>query len=36
MYAVLELSGQEYVDRYAAEVKAEEEQARKKARRRTR
>lgn len=36
MYAILELSGQEYVDRYAAEVKAEEEQARKKARRRTR
>ncbi|MFJ6718028.1 MULTISPECIES: 1-acyl-sn-glycerol-3-phosphate acyltransferase [unclassified Streptomyces] len=36
MYAVLELSGQEYVDRYATEVKAEEEQARKKARRRTR
>ncbi|MEU7554709.1 lysophospholipid acyltransferase family protein [Streptomyces sp. NPDC044571] len=36
MYAVLELSGQEYVDRYAAEVKAEEEQARKKARRRMR
>ncbi|MEU3774550.1 lysophospholipid acyltransferase family protein [Streptomyces sp. NPDC032472] len=36
MYAVLELSGQEYVDRYAAEVKAEEEEARKKARRRTR
>ncbi|MEV8533373.1 lysophospholipid acyltransferase family protein [Streptomyces sp. NPDC051211] len=33
MYAVLELSGQEYVDRYAAEVKAEEEAARKKARR---
>lgn len=24
MYAILELSGQEYVDRYAAEVKAEE------------
>ncbi|MEU6863965.1 lysophospholipid acyltransferase family protein [Streptomyces sp. NPDC046876] len=36
MYAILELSGQEYVDRYAAEVKAEEEEARKKARRRTR
>ncbi|MFD7629460.1 lysophospholipid acyltransferase family protein [Streptomyces sp. NPDC059851] len=36
MYAVLDLSGQEYVDRYAAEVKAEEEEARKKARRRTR
>ncbi|MFE6847933.1 lysophospholipid acyltransferase family protein [Streptomyces sp. NPDC057686] len=36
MYAVLELSGQEYVDRYAAEVKAEEEEARKKARRKTR
>ncbi|MFE2547232.1 lysophospholipid acyltransferase family protein [Streptomyces sp. NPDC059355] len=36
MYAVLGLSGQEYVDRYAAEVKAEEEEARKKARRRTR
>ncbi|MER7462374.1 lysophospholipid acyltransferase family protein [Streptomyces sp. NPDC097981] len=36
MYAVLRLSGQEYVDRYAAEVKAEEEEARKKARRRTR
>ncbi|MFD9357324.1 lysophospholipid acyltransferase family protein [Streptomyces sp. NPDC060031] len=36
MYEVLELSGQEYVDRYAAEVKAEEEQARKKARRKTR
>ncbi|MER8015285.1 lysophospholipid acyltransferase family protein [Streptomyces griseoluteus] len=28
MYAVLELSGQEYVDRYAAEVKAEAEAAR--------
>ncbi|MET8694599.1 lysophospholipid acyltransferase family protein [Streptomyces bauhiniae] len=27
MYAVLELSGQEYVDRYAAEVKAEAESA---------
>jgi 1-acyl-sn-glycerol-3-phosphate acyltransferase len=26
MYAILELSGQEYVDRYAAEVKAEEQQ----------
>ncbi|MEW2414542.1 lysophospholipid acyltransferase family protein [Streptomyces sp. NPDC046866] len=36
MYAILALSGQEYVDRYAAEVKAEEEEARKKARRRTR
>ncbi|MGP3684395.1 lysophospholipid acyltransferase family protein [Streptomyces sp. IBSNAI002] len=36
MYAVLELSGQEYVDRYAAEVKAEEEEERKKARRRSR
>ncbi|MCX4776700.1 lysophospholipid acyltransferase family protein [Streptomyces sp. NBC_01264] len=36
MYEVLSLSGQEYVDRYAAEVKAEEEEARKKARRRTR
>ncbi|MFK0253627.1 lysophospholipid acyltransferase family protein [Streptomyces sp. NPDC090445] len=36
MYAVLDLSGQEYVDRYAGEVKAEEEEARKKARRRTR
>ncbi|MFD5512527.1 lysophospholipid acyltransferase family protein [Streptomyces sp. NPDC059761] len=36
MYAVLGLSGQEYVDRYAAEVKAEEEEARKKARRKTR
>ena len=33
MYAVLGLSGQEYVDRYAAEVKAEEEEKRKKARR---
>ncbi|MEU3597578.1 lysophospholipid acyltransferase family protein [Streptomyces sp. NPDC006798] len=29
MYAVLQLSGQEYVDRYAAEVKAEAEQAKK-------
>ncbi|MGW6458930.1 lysophospholipid acyltransferase family protein [Streptomyces sp. NPDC055078] len=29
MYAILELSGQEYVDRYAAEVKAEAEQAKK-------
>ncbi|MFE3096879.1 lysophospholipid acyltransferase family protein [Streptomyces sp. NPDC059248] len=29
MYAVLELSGQEYVDRYAAEVKAEAEPAKK-------
>ncbi len=36
MYAILGLSGQEYVDRYAAEVKAEEEEARKKARRTTR
>ncbi|MFD3554190.1 lysophospholipid acyltransferase family protein [Streptomyces goshikiensis] len=36
MYAILGLSGQEYVDRYAGEVKAEEEEARKKARRRTR
>ncbi|WP_328297404.1 1-acyl-sn-glycerol-3-phosphate acyltransferase [Streptomyces sp. NBC_00435] len=36
MYEILALSGQEYVDRYAAEVKAEEEEARKKARRRTR
>lgn len=36
MYEVLALSGQEYVDRYAAEVKAEEEEARRKARRRTR
>ncbi|WKV75269.1 1-acyl-sn-glycerol-3-phosphate acyltransferase [Streptomyces sp. PCS3-D2] len=36
MYAILGLSGQEYVDRYAAEVKAEEEQARKRARRSTR
>lgn len=36
MYAILGLSGQEYVDRYAAEVKAEAEEARKKARRRTR
>ncbi|MEU8774825.1 lysophospholipid acyltransferase family protein [Streptomyces sp. NPDC048606] len=34
MYAILGLSGQEYVDRYAAEVKAEEEERkRKKARR---
>lgn len=33
MYAILDLSGQEYVDRYAAEVKAEEEEQRKKARR---
>ncbi|MFE5855995.1 MULTISPECIES: lysophospholipid acyltransferase family protein [unclassified Streptomyces] len=33
MYAILELSGQEYVDRYAAEVKAEAEQAKKAARR---
>ncbi|MFJ3927620.1 lysophospholipid acyltransferase family protein [Streptomyces sp. NPDC090022] len=36
MYAILQLSGQEYVDRYAAEVKAEEEEERKRARRRTR
>lgn len=36
MYEILELSGQEYVDRYAAEVKAEEEEARKKARRKSR
>ncbi|MFD9305019.1 lysophospholipid acyltransferase family protein [Streptomyces sp. NPDC060048] len=36
MYEVLALSGQEYVDRYAGEVKAEEEEARKKARRRSR
>ncbi|MEU8839885.1 lysophospholipid acyltransferase family protein [Streptomyces roseus] len=36
MYAILGLSGQEYVDRYAGEVKAEEEEARKKARRKTR
>ncbi len=36
MYAILQLSGQEYVDRYAAEVKAEEEEERKKARRRSR
>ncbi|MFG2294304.1 lysophospholipid acyltransferase family protein [Streptomyces sp. NPDC048603] len=35
MYAVLGLSGQEYVDRYAGEVKAEQEEARRKARRRT-
>ncbi|MER7047471.1 MULTISPECIES: lysophospholipid acyltransferase family protein [Streptomyces] len=34
MYAILGLSGQEYVDRYAAEVKAELEQAKKAARRR--
>ncbi|UQX00078.1 lysophospholipid acyltransferase family protein [Streptomyces sp. RerS4] len=33
MYAILGLSGQEYVDRYAAEVKAEEEGKRKRARR---
>ncbi|MFF3016223.1 lysophospholipid acyltransferase family protein [Streptomyces sp. NPDC057939] len=33
MYAILGLSGQEYVDRYAGEVKAEEEEKRKKARR---
>lgn len=36
MYEILALSGQEYLDRYAAEVKAEEEEARKKARRRMR
>ncbi|MGW0362838.1 lysophospholipid acyltransferase family protein [Streptomyces sp. NPDC002990] len=30
MYAILHLSGQEYVDRYAADVKAEEEAERKK------
>ncbi|MBT2450960.1 1-acyl-sn-glycerol-3-phosphate acyltransferase [Streptomyces sp. ISL-43] len=36
MYEILALSGQEYVDRYAGEVKAEEEEARKKARRRSR
>ncbi|MCX4694630.1 1-acyl-sn-glycerol-3-phosphate acyltransferase [Streptomyces sp. NBC_01408] len=36
MYAILGLSGQEYVDRYAAEVKAEEEAERKKARRTSR
>lgn len=35
MYAILGLSGQEYVDRYAAEVKAEEEQAKKAKGRRT-
>ncbi|KOG55033.1 acyl-phosphate glycerol 3-phosphate acyltransferase [Streptomyces virginiae] len=33
MYAILGLSGQEYVDRYAAEVKAEDEEQRKRARR---
>ncbi|GGZ80733.1 lysophospholipid acyltransferase family protein [Streptomyces subrutilus] len=33
MYAILALSGQEYVDRYAAEVKAEAEEGRKRARR---
>ncbi|MFD3873597.1 lysophospholipid acyltransferase family protein [Streptomyces sp. NPDC058623] len=33
MYAILGLSGQEYVDRYAGEVKAEQEEKRKKARR---
>ncbi|MFC9296809.1 lysophospholipid acyltransferase family protein [Streptomyces sp. NPDC057011] len=33
MYAILRLSGQEYVDRYATEVKAEAEAERKKARR---
>ncbi|MFI6938871.1 lysophospholipid acyltransferase family protein [Streptomyces sp. NPDC050418] len=33
MYAILELSGQEYVDRYAAVVKAEEQEAAKKSRR---
>ncbi|MET9322793.1 lysophospholipid acyltransferase family protein [Streptomyces sp. NPDC003038] len=36
MYAILELSGQEYVDRYATDVKAEAEEERKKARRKTR
>ncbi|MCY0941476.1 MULTISPECIES: lysophospholipid acyltransferase family protein [Streptomyces] len=36
MYAILELSGQEYVDRYAGDVKAEAEEERKKARRRSR
>ncbi|MFD3719040.1 lysophospholipid acyltransferase family protein [Streptomyces sp. NPDC058674] len=36
MYEILALSGQEYVDRYAAEVKAEQEEERKKARRRSR
>lgn len=36
MYAILDLSGQEYVDRYAGDVKAEEEEERKKARRRSR
>ncbi|MEU9605764.1 lysophospholipid acyltransferase family protein [Streptomyces sp. NPDC048057] len=35
MYAVLRLSGQEYVDRYAAEVKAELEEAKKAGRRTT-
>ncbi|MDH2390719.1 lysophospholipid acyltransferase family protein [Streptomyces sp. HNM0663] len=34
MYAILRLSGQEYVDRYAAEVKAELEAAKKASRRR--
>ncbi|MEV7414124.1 lysophospholipid acyltransferase family protein [Streptomyces sp. NPDC089919] len=33
MYAIMELSGQEYVDRYAAAVKAEAEEARKAQRR---
>ncbi|WP_030200191.1 1-acyl-sn-glycerol-3-phosphate acyltransferase [Streptomyces sp. NRRL S-87] len=33
MYAIMALSGQEYVDRYAAEVKAEAEEARKAQRR---
>ncbi|MBW5486420.1 lysophospholipid acyltransferase family protein [Streptomyces bambusae] len=36
MTAILDLSGQEYVDRYATEVKAEEEEARRRARRGTR
>ncbi|MFF5445405.1 lysophospholipid acyltransferase family protein [Streptomyces sp. NPDC012888] len=36
MAAILALSGQEYVDRYAGEVKAEAEEARKRARRRSR
>ena len=35
MYAILELSGQEYVDRYAADVKAELEPAKKFPRRQT-
>ncbi|WP_415949517.1 lysophospholipid acyltransferase family protein [Streptomyces sp. KLOTTS4A1] len=33
MYSILELSGQEYVDRYAAVVKAQEQEAAKKSRR---